>query len=223
MCGIIGINHLKKADIDHSLLYKATSFLRHRGPDDEGYLLVNKNHKRYRLLSGPDSSRGIKRQFPGITAIRPQEGYDLAFGFRRLSILDLSDRGHQPMGYKNNWIVYNGEVFNYQEIRDELKEKGYSFKTRTDTEVVLAAYHRWGRDCVLRFNGQWAFCIYDSHNDLLFCSRDRFGIIPFYFYKDDNTFAFASEIKSLLSFPFVKRSVNEDMIFDFLVFGLLDH
>lgn len=121
----------------------------------------------------------------------------VSLGHRRLSIIDLSERGRQPMGYNGLEIVYNGEIYNYRQLRAELESAGYHFFSDTDTEVILLAYHRWGTDCVNRFNGMWAFCIYDSLKKILFLSRDRFGVKPLYYFFDGQRFVFASELKSI--------------------------
>jgi asparagine synthase (glutamine-hydrolysing) len=121
----------------------------------------------------------------------------VSLGHRRLSIIDTSTRGHQPMRYEHLQIVYNGEVYNYLELRMELESAGYQFHSDTDTEVILLAYHRWGADCVNRFNGMWAFCIYDAQKKTLFLSRDRFGVKPLYYYFDGDRFLFASELKAI--------------------------
>jgi asparagine synthase (glutamine-hydrolysing) len=121
----------------------------------------------------------------------------VSLGHTRLAILDLSQKGHQPMHFENLTIVYNGEIYNFQEIRDELQSLGYKFTSGTDTEVILAAYHRWGGKCVERFNGMWALCIYDKDKQTLFLSRDRFGIKPVYYYFDGRRFIFASELKAI--------------------------
>ncbi|MFC1782091.1 asparagine synthase (glutamine-hydrolyzing) [Planctomycetota bacterium] len=129
------------------------------------------------------------------------EGYYLdervSLGHRRLSIIDLSEKGHQPMRFEHLVIVYNGEVYNFQEIKEQLQGEGYKFVSGTDTEVVLAGYHRWGPRCVEKFNGMWAFCIYDKKDNILFLSRDRFGIKPLYYYFDGERFIFASELKAV--------------------------
>ena len=117
-------------------------------------------------------------------------GANFAFGHRRLSIIDLSNAGHQPMHYDNLVITYNGEIYNYLEIRAELNELGYQFNSDSDTEVILAAYKEWGEDCVLRFNGMWSFAIFDQTKNQIFCSRDRFGIKPFYFLELEDKFVF---------------------------------
>jgi asparagine synthase (glutamine-hydrolysing) len=121
----------------------------------------------------------------------------VSLGHTRLSILDLSQKGHQPMRFGNLVIVFNGEIYNFQEIRAELEPQGYKFLSGTDTEVILAAYHRWGEKCVEKFNGMWAFCIYDENKQTLFLSRDRFGIKPVYYYFDGSRFIFASELKAI--------------------------
>jgi len=121
----------------------------------------------------------------------------VSLGHTRLAILDLSQKGHQPMHFHNLVIVFNGEIYNFKEIRNELEGFGYKFVSDCDTEVILAAYHRWGDKCVERFNGMWAFCIYDKDKQTLFLSRDRFGIKPVYYYFDGRRFIFASELKAI--------------------------
>jgi len=121
----------------------------------------------------------------------------VSLGHRRLSILDTSVKGRQPMQFENLIIVYNGEIYNFQELRDQLISFGYNFTTGTDTEVILCSYHRWGDSCVEKFNGMWAFCIYDRQRQILFLSRDRFGIKPLYYYFDGERFIFASELKAV--------------------------
>ena len=122
-------------------------------------------------------------------------------GHNRLSIIDLSDRANQPMIYDGLVIVYNGEVYNYLEIKQELEERGYKFRTTSDTEVILAAYREWGSDCVARFLGMWAFAIWDTAKKELFCSRDRFGIKPFYYIHSGDRFYFGSEYAPLKLSP----------------------
>jgi len=166
MCGITGILNLDSKPVDLQELEKFTDSLAHRGPDGRGFFI------------DADSYIGL--------------------GHRRLAILDLSPKGHQPMCYadKRYWIVLNGEIYNFIEIRRELEIHGYSFISDSDTEVVLAAYDRWGKECVTRFNGMWAFAIWDRVEQTLFLSRDRFGVKPLYYYEDGKRFAFASEMKA---------------------------
>src|SRR5262245_22957116 len=191
-----------------------TRSLHHRGPDDEGYVAVNAEEECVApvTLSGADTK--IQTDF----SLDEFDGKaNLYLGHRRLAILDLSPAGHQPMRYRDYlWIVFNGEIYNYIELRQELKTAGYVFNTETDSEVILAAYDRWGEGCVTRFNGDWAFCILDLRQHILFLSRDRYGIKPLYFTKTEEYFAFASEIKAILSLPFVPRSLNHEMAFHYL-------
>ena len=127
-------------------------------------------------------------------------GPGFAFGHRRLSIIDLSEHGHQPMRYRDRFcITFNGEIFNYLELRAELERLGHRFESGTDTEVILAAYAEWGADCCRRFNGMWAFAIHDAQARTIFLSRDRFGVKPLYYTRTDDHFAFGSELKQLLA------------------------
>jgi len=129
-------------------------------------------------------------------------------GHNRLSIIDLTDAANQPMEFEDLVIVYNGEVYNYLEIRDELLKKGYRFRTQSDTEVILVAYKEWGSGCVDRFLGMWAFAIWDKTNKELFCSRDRFGIKPFYYIHQGEKFYFGSEYKPLKLSPLFDNKLN---------------
>lgn len=149
------------------------------------------------------------------------EGYyydnNVAFGHKRLSILDLSELGHQPMKFLDDYIItYNGEIYNYIELREQLREKGYKFISDTDTEVILAAYSEWGENCVNYFNGMWSFCIHDKKKNILFCSRDRFGIKPFHYAVVNNKFVFGSEIKQIL-FHLEENILNPDTLVEYLL------
>lgn len=143
-------------------------------------------------------------------------------GHRRLSIIGLGEAGNQPMKYGHVEVVHNGEIYNYPELQIELAQKGYSFRTRTDTEVLAAAYCHWGPDCVKHFNGIWAFAIYDGEQDHIFCSRDRFGVKPFYFTEAGNKFCFASEIKQFTAIAGWKAQMNEDRCGEWLRTGQYD-
>ena len=150
----------------------------------------------------------------------------IALGHRRLSIIDLSSDGHQPFCYQDRYvIVYNGEIYNYKELRKELSEKyGYRFATETDTEVLIAMYDHYGEKCVYHLNGMWAFAIYDKQDNMLFCSRDRFGVKPFYYYVEDDRFMFSSEIKQILVMQNKNKVyANTQRLLDFLVLGDLDY
>ncbi|MBI3135925.1 MAG: asparagine synthase (glutamine-hydrolyzing) [Bacteroidetes bacterium] len=150
-------------------------------------------------------------------------GPGFAFGHRRLSIIDLSENGHQPMEYNDKLVItFNGEIYNYLEIRNELKEKGYDFRSESDTEVILAAYQCWGEDCVKHFNGMWAMAVYDKITETIFCSRDRFGVKPFYYTVSENAFVFGSEIKQVLPFA-GKITYDQKVVLDYLIIGFEDH
>jgi asparagine synthase (glutamine-hydrolysing) len=148
----------------------------------------------------------------------------LGLGHRRLSIIDLSSAGHQPMCYLGRyWITYNGEVYNYLELRDHLETKGHRFRTETDTEVILAAYAEWGGDALQRLNGMWGLAIWDAKERVLFCARDRFGVKPFYYFTDGRRFVFASEIKAVAEY--LRRTCcapvapNHERVCDYLISG----
>lgn len=152
-------------------------------------------------------------------------GDGIALGHRRLAIIDLSKEGHQPFAYKDRYVmVYNGEIYNYKELRKELEKKGYCFSTKTDTEVLIAMYDCYGKDCVNRLNGMWAFAIYDKEKNNLFCSRDRFGIKPFYYFYENGELLFCSEIKQILEM-WNKQEIyaNNQRLLEFLVLGDLDY
>lgn len=193
MCGIAGIISLKENQVLVEDLKRMTDIISHRGPDGEGQWIN-------------DCGR-------------------VGLGHRRLSIIDLSEAGSQPMSYledKYN-ITFNGEIFNYLEIKELLLQEGYTFNSKTDTEVILAAYDFWGEECTHQFNGMWAFAIYDKEKQSVFCSRDRFGVKPFYYFKSADRFAFGSEIKQFTVLPSWKAVLNTSRAVDFIVFGIFDH
>lgn len=150
---------------------------------------------------------------------------NVGLGHRRLSIIDLSESGHQPMCNEDKtvWITYNGEVYNYIELRKELERSGHLFNSRTDTEVIIHAYEEWGEKCLDRFNGMFSFAIWDEKKEQLFCARDRFGVKPFYYYFNGKSFVFASEIKAINALSFFKLKPNDKIIYDYLAFGITDH
>ncbi len=146
----------------------------------------------------------------------------VGLGHRRLSIIDLHDSGRQPMFYADRYVLsFNGEIYNYLELRDQLITLGHEFKTASDSEVILAAYHQWGDSCTKHFNGMWAFAIFDVQERQLFCSRDRYGVKPFYYTKNEMGFAFASEIKPLLLGG--KCRLHESTALDYLLSGYVEH
>jgi asparagine synthase (glutamine-hydrolysing) len=149
---------------------------------------------------------------------------NLGFGFVRLSILDLTSAGHQPMESSkgDSVIIYNGEVYNYLELKETLKKLGYQFTTNTDTEVILNAYLEWGEDCLNKFNGMWAFAIYNKKTKNVFISRDRYGIKPFYYTITNDSIVFASEIPAITKVLKSKPEANLDAVYDYLVYNRTD-
>ncbi len=184
----------------------------HRGPDGEGYVYLDPAGALPPRPVGEDDSETV---VPGRHA--------LAMGHRRLAIIDLSETGHQPMSFSGGryWVCYNGELYNYLELRDELVGKGHRFVSRSDTEVLLAAYAEWGEDCVARFNGMFAFAVWDAQQRRLFCSRDRLGEKPLYYHWDGARFAFASEIKAVLP-ACARRSADNRAVLEYLDEAVLD-
>jgi asparagine synthase (glutamine-hydrolysing) len=154
--------------------------------------------------------RSIRHRGPDYSS--SWQDMPVLLGHNRLSIIDLSDRANQPMVYDGLVIVYNGEVYNYLEIRQDLEKQGYRFSTASDTEVILAAYREWGADCVTRFVGMWAFAIWDTAQKELFCSRDRFGIKPFYYIHSGDRFYFGSEYAPLKLSPIFNSAFDLDQV-----------
>ena len=227
MCGIAGIVKFNNPGMDIvSSVRKMNDALKHRGPDGEGYLAITENDAC--PLFGKDTLQEIMSAPILQKPLKPVEEYGGAnaiLAHRRLKIIDISPTGHQPMcnTEKNLWIVFNGEIYNYVELREELEKEGYSFHTSSDTEVILAAYLKWGYECVNRFNGMWAFTIYDKRKNVLFSSRDRFGVKPYYYIKNERFFAFASEQKALLASSLIGFKPNNGAIFDYLLFSVTEN
>lgn len=140
---------------------------------------------------------------------------------RRLSIIDLSEGGHQPMVWNDYIIVFNGEIYNYKDIRSELVENGYSFETESDTEVILKAFEFWQYDCVQKFRGMFAFAIWDKKSKSLVLCRDRVGVKPLYWYLKDGLFMFASELKAFHENPNFDKSINKNSISLYLQTGYI--
>lgn len=221
MCGfVVTICKNPFSKINFPEFKEMTDTLYHRGPDDEGYALFY-NGLVYDINSFNSNNHLLLKQYHD--SIPNTSGFkkgSVAFGFRRLAILDLSSLGHQPMCYKDRyWIVFNGEIYNYKELRSELIESGYTFKSGTDTEVILAAYDHWGNNCFNKFNGMWAFIIYDIQENDLIISRDRFGIKPLYYFEDTRYFIFASEIKAIHKANLESKIFDTQRLKSFLVNG----
>ena len=189
MCGIAGNISTINQAVDLNRLKLMTSSLTHRGPDSEGTWLHPKGN--------------------------------VCFGHRRLSILDLSDAGHQPMTMKENGltITYNGEIYNYIELRNDLKKKGYKFQSNCDTEVLLALYDHMGIKSFSLLDGMFAFALWDEKKQKLICARDRFGEKPFFFHKNSSEFLFASEIKALWAAG-ISKQMDPHFVYNFLMYGV---
>lgn len=211
MCGISGIYNLKGNEIDQNRLIAMTKIISHRGPNDEGYLLLNTINNTLLTCYGDDTIEEIRKK---NSPIPNSFSADLAFGFRRLSIIDISEKGHQPMCNLDGsiWIIFNGEIYNYIELKKELISLGHRFISNSDTEVIIKSYEQWGESCLNHFNGMWAFSLWDNRNKKLFCARDRFGIKPFNYYFDGTYFIFASEIKQILEWK-INKKINEKVIY----------
>jgi asparagine synthase (glutamine-hydrolysing) len=191
MCGIAGFI-APTTSFDHrAALRNMTAAISHRGPDDEGFFETTTRDGRYKT----------------------------GLGHRRLSIIDLST-GHQPMGNEDGsvQIVFNGEIYNFQPLRDELISLGHHFVTASDTETIVHAYEQWGARCVEYFRGMFAFAIWDARNERLFLARDRFGKKPLFCYEQEGKLLFASEIKSILAFPGVRSEVDLESVWDYFAY-----
>lgn len=226
MCGISGV--ISKNNIHVDSLVRMNQIIKHRGPDDEGFVLFNDNDT---IVLGSEDT--AKESWSSNELYSPKSDINsstiqanVGFGHRRLSILDLSPKGHQPMCTQDEryWITFNGEVYNYLEIKEELIILGHIFVTETDTEVILHAYQEWGTDCQHKFNGMWAFALYDRQEKSIFLSRDRFGIKPlYYWYSPSGNFYFGSEIKQFTVLPDWKAVLNKSRALDYLYYANLDH
>ncbi|MEO7923977.1 MAG: asparagine synthase (glutamine-hydrolyzing) [Chitinophagaceae bacterium] len=171
------------------VLHKMTRIMQHRGPDGDGHFIDKTN----------DAIVGL--------------------GHLRLSIIDLSNAAAQPMKYDDMQLIFNGEMYNYNEVRDELIAKGHQFITHSDTEVILHAYREWGKKCLDKFVGMFAFVLYDQREKLIFCVKDRAGVKPFNWYYRDGLFLFASELKAFHQHPGFKKELNKDAVAAFMQYG----
>lgn len=229
MCGIAGF--IARHTLPAGLIRGMTDQVRHRGPDDEGFLLLQDGWQSPLVCGGTDTPMTLCNS---ALPYRPECHIDtlddrsvrIALGHRRLSIVDLSLAGHQPMCTRDRryWIVYNGEVYNYRELRTELEGLGHLFCSQSDTEVILVAYSEWGEGCLDRFNGMFAFLLYDVVEKSFFAVRDRFGVKPLYYWiSPSGDIAFASEIKQFTVLPGWCPRVNGQRAYDFLAWAMTDH
>ena len=218
MCGISGFLDLETG-VDTDVLQRMTAVIRHRGPDDEGYALIGRTGTAF--YGGADTLPQLA--LPPLKGCPPAEAF-LGLGHRRLSILDLSAAGHQPMFLPERDLVltYNGEIYNYLELRDQLESLGYRFRTACDTEVLLYAYCQWGEDCLSHFNGMWGFALWDGREQKLFCARDRLGAKPFHYCRRGNRLLFGSELKQLCQDPAAEKRFNRQTLAANLMYRISD-
>ncbi|MBV9265863.1 MAG: hypothetical protein JO061_06820, partial [Acidobacteriaceae bacterium] len=203
--------------MDALLAKRMTDLVSYRGPDDQGFACWGQVTNAAMLPSPKTHWPSTSRNDAGGGFLRTG---GVVLGHRRLSILDLTDAGHQPMvsGDGRFWIVFNGEIYNYVELQRELAAAGYEFKSSGDTEVILAAYAHWGKDCLHRFNGMWGLVILDTDRNTLFASRDRFGVKPLYWAVDTDRFGFGSEIKQLRAANFGTGRADRFRVAQFLLY-----
>lgn len=206
MCGLTGYWSFGNKETSNAAIRKMLEIQRHRGPDDQGIDVIDTLEGRQAEVR---TQEDMELEFPA----------DLVLGFNRLSILDLSYNGHQPMKAGAATLMLNGEIYNAFDIKPELEAKGYKFKSTTDTEVVLHAYREWGIGGMLkRLNGMFAIVIYDAELKQLFLARDRFGVKPLYVYNSPERIAFSSEMKSLHALPGFRFELDSSNMGEFLVF-----
>jgi asparagine synthase (glutamine-hydrolysing) len=205
MCGICGEIDFNRG-VKSEPLQRMCRVLAHRGPDDEGMVFIKGNE--CFEMKGPSQSS------------LEQAGFQVGLGHRRLSIIDLSEAAHQPMCNEDRtiWIVFNGEIYNFQEIREGFGKEKHFFKSKSDTEVILHAYEEWGVECLKCLRGMFAFAIWDSKLQRLFMARDRLGKKPLAYFNQNGQFVFASEIKALLQVPGVEKKVNGNAIHHYLTY-----
>lgn len=205
MCGILGIVQLRGGTIEAHRFDAMVDSMSRRGPDGRGVVFFNSKKQKV-----SDSAQN--------------DDFDVGLGHRRLAIIDLSFEGLQPMSNEDGsvWLIFNGMIYNYESLRDELKGRGHTFKSGTDTEVLLHGYEEWGADLLSKLNGMFSFCIYDMRKNELFCARDRMGIKPFYYYYDNDKFICASEIKTILKDSSVPRTIDHNIAYLYLQHRVLD-
>lgn len=217
MCGISGYLDTCTG-VNTAVLHRMNHVIRHRGPDDEGYALIDPSSTSF--WSGADTDPSLS-----LPPLADKDHAFLGLGHRRLSIFDLSASGHQPMHFpkRDLTVTYNGEIYNFPELRDELSAKGYSFQTSCDTEVLLYAYCEWGEDCLTHFNGMWGFALWDGQAHKLFCARDRLGAKPFHYWHSGDRFLFASELKQLCQDDSISRRFDQSYLAANLIYGVTDY
>ena len=213
MCGICGYYSFKN-EISSENILEMNNAIRHRGPDDEGFWISDGS--KGESFSGNDSTKKIKETFPVLNKTNSK----IALGFRRLSIVDLSEKGHQPMLSDDEkiTITFNGEIYNFKKIRKELEDLGYYFKSNSDTEVILKSYEEWGTEMFAKFDGMFAIALVDLEKQKLILGRDRVGLKPLFYFKNENALIWASEIKSILKNEYIKPEINWNGVYTNFLF-----
>ena len=229
MCGIVGVLSLNGKPIEPYSIKGMCDVVAHRGPDDAGYVIFSMDNRPkagnfWFELTDNDFKHKNVHLAPIESDYARMEIEDnrwhLALGHRRLAIIDLTPKAHQPMSDRGKgiWITYNGEVYNFKDLRAELEKAGYTFFSNSDTEVIINCYKQWGIDCINRFNGMFAFALWDNEKNKLFLVRDRYGIKPLYYYLKNGTLIFASEIKSILQNRQVEVAVDLEALNEYFTF-----
>lgn len=213
MCGICGYYSFKN-EISSENILEMNNAIRHRGSDDEGFWISDGS--KGESFSGNDSTKKIKEVFPVLNKTNSK----IALGFRRLSIVDLSEKGHQPMLSDDEkiTITFNGEIYNFKKIRKELEILGYDFKSNSDTEVILKSYEEWGSEMFPKFDGMFAIALVDLEKEKLILGRDRLGLKPLFYFKNENALIWASEIKSILKNEYIKPEINWNGVYSNFLF-----
>ena len=214
MCGIAGIYNRNGAPVSYELLARMARSMVHRGPDEEGYFL-NLDGAAFKDFAGPAGLPPLRNT--GFPASGHAARGNAGLGHRRLSIIDLSS-GQQPLSNEDGsiWISFNGEVYNFQSLKQELEAKGHRFRTNSDTETIVHAYEEWGEESVKRLRGMFAYALWDGTRQQLFLARDRLGKKPLYYMQEPGRFLFGSEIKAILEAPGVSREIDPTALSDYL-------
>ena len=230
MCGIAGIISIDGMPVEPDALKRMCDIQAHRGPDDAGYVFfrLSENY----LGEGGYWCEFADARFKHLNENLPvfdgeyfkeetsKQHFSVALGHRRLSIIDLTHYGHQPMSSSDRryWVVFNGEIYNFPEIRQDLRKKGHIFRTSSDTEVLLHLWEEFGSDCLLRLDGMFAFAIYDRIENRLVLARDRFGVKPLYYCHSNGHMIFASEIKAVIASGLVRPEINPKALVEYFTF-----
>ncbi len=224
MCGFAGMYHLKRKPIPAHCLKPMCDAIAHRGPDDEGAVYFHVRNEPFKsegywVEQGNDRRSARNAAFTGNLTNGEGE-FNLALGHRRLSIIDLSEAGHQPMSNRANgiWITYNGEIYNFRQLRQELQASGHHFFSQTDTEVILHLYEQYGDAAIAKLNGIFAFALWDGRKNRLILARDRYGAKPLYYTIQNDLLVFGSEIKSLLKVDGIRPRLNYQALSSYFTF-----